>query len=798
MAASVTFLALGWGVGPALLGTLVGALALDYVAIAPYWSWSLTKTNLVGVVLVVVVGLAASVGTSQIARAREAAENLAIEAEQARRDAEALRARLDAVIEAVPDLLTIHDATGRMVRLNSAARRDAGDWRGHESLQELAGAYGILSVDGQPIPIDALPVARALRGETVAGVEVREPDVEGCTRYLLTSAAPFRDRDGQVEGVVAIAHDVTALRSAERSAAARASQLRATFEAMVDGVFVYDRGGHIVQANHAVQVLFGLQEGDDFLALGPEERADMIALRDEAGQVLAHAALPTTRLLAGETLIEPHSLNVALRTRDGRERIMSVSGAPVRDDTGQITGAVAVYRDITERRQLEQRTQQALGALLEMAQALVLVPTRDDAPRKEPASATSAVMRRLAELTCSVLGCARASICALDPQTDTLQPLAIFGLPPEQEQLWWQTRQGARLSDSIGASAAARLQVDDALVLDLTEPPLRELANLYDTRTAVLAPMRIGARLIGVLALDYGDTTRQPTTEATALARAVARLTALVVERERLLCEREQARTDELALREANRRMDEFLGIASHELKTPVASIKLNAQLAERQLRGLVDASASVPVELTAKIDAVCGLLGRSDRSLTRLGRLVDDLLDVSRIRAGKLALRSGLADLAVVVRDVVEEQRAAAPHRTIHLDMPPGAAVPVFADADRIGQVVTNYLTNALKYSQASLPVHVQLVLAGAWARVHVRDEGPGLPAEEHGRIWEMFHRVDGIEVQSGSGVGLGLGLHISQTIIERHGGQVGVESAPGQGSTFWFTLPLASASVG
>jgi signal transduction histidine kinase len=77
------------------------------------------------------------------------------------------------------------------------------------------------------------------------------------------------------------------------------------------------------------------------------------------------------------------------------------------------------------------------------------------------------------------------------------------------------------------------------------------------------------------------------------------------------------------------------------------------------------------------------------------------------------------------------------------------------------------------------------------------VRDEGPGLPVSEHERVWERFHRVDGVVAQSGSGVGLGLGLHISRTIIERHGGQVGVSSTPGHGATFWFTLPLTGAEV-
>jgi hypothetical protein len=122
---------------------------------------------------------------------------------------------------------------------------------------------------------------------------------------------------------------------------------------------------------------------------------------------------------------------------------------------------------------------------------------------------------------------------------------------------------------------------------------------------------------------------------------------------------------------------------------------------------------------------------------------------------------------------------------------------VPVIADADRIRQVVANYLSNALKYSPEDRPVVVGIEVDDREARVWVRDEGLGLPTEEQEQIWERFHQATGIAVQSGSGIGLGLGLYICRTIIERHHGHVGVESAPGRGSTFWFTVPLAGHEV-
>ena len=142
-----------------------------------------------------------------------------------------------------------------------------------------------------------------------------------------------------------------------------------------------------------------------------------------------------------------------------------------------------------------------------------------------------------------------------------------------------------------------------------------------------------------------------------------------------------------------------------------------------------------------------------------RLHRLVHDLLDTSRIQAGGLDLQLTPAELTTMVRRPVEEQRQANPERTIRLHLP-SRAVPVCADAERLGQVVTNYLTNALKYSGEAAPVEVGVQVEGQQGRVWVRDEGPGIPHGEQERLWERFHRVPGIEIQSGSGIGLGLGL--------------------------------------
>lgn len=244
-------------------------------------------------------------------------------------------------------------------------------------------------------------------------------------------------------------------------------------------------------------------------------------------------------------------------------------------------------------------------------------------------------------------------------------------------------------------------------------------------------------------------------------------------------------------------RKDEFLRMASHDLRTPLTAMKGNLQLAQRQLARLLAAAE----ETASKkgLSDIALLLSRALRQTDVQQRLIGDLLDVSRIQAGKLELSLEPCDLVPLVREIVLDQQAAAPVQPIHLVLPPAEEeVLVLIDEARIGQVIGNYLSNALKYSPASASVEVGLAVQDGHARLWVRDQGQGLSAEQQQHVWERFYQAPGIEVQSGSSQGMGLGLHICQTFITRHGGRVGVESEPRKGATFWFTLPLLGGEEG
>jgi signal transduction histidine kinase len=247
------------------------------------------------------------------------------------------------------------------------------------------------------------------------------------------------------------------------------------------------------------------------------------------------------------------------------------------------------------------------------------------------------------------------------------------------------------------------------------------------------------------------------------------------------------------SLSDANRRLDESLHIVAHELRTPLTSLKGLLDVVERRLRHETPSMGTVAAVEVPGPAPVLPLLQQAGQQAARLGRLLDDLTDAVRAQTGKLEVHLEPCDLRSVVQSSVAEQRQAT-KRTIHLQMP-RKPVKVAADTGRINQVLSNYITNAAKYSPKESPIDVSLSIEEGQARVAVVDRGQGLLPEAQERIWERFHQANSVQTggtERGS-AGLGLGLYISKHLIEHHGGTVGVDSVPGQGSSFWFTLSLA-----
>ena len=241
----------------------------------------------------------------------------------------------------------------------------------------------------------------------------------------------------------------------------------------------------------------------------------------------------------------------------------------------------------------------------------------------------------------------------------------------------------------------------------------------------------------------------------------------------------------------AERRKQDFLGLVSHELRTPLTVIQGSLELLEMLLQRLPRGSSIE--ESNALMSKMETLLRQAQQHMSIEDHLVEALLDVSRLEANSFELTLQRHDLAQIVEQTVAVQRQLSPERRLTLCLPGELSVTVLVDAGRIGQALINYLNNALRYSWADGEIEIRLEVRGSDARVAVCDSGPGLAEEQQRRVWERFYRGEHHTGQPGDKAGLGLGLSIVQTIIQQHQGQVGVESQPGKGSTFWFTLPLA-----
>ncbi|MEO7002699.1 MAG: GAF domain-containing protein [Ktedonobacterales bacterium] len=417
------------------------------------------------------------------------------------------------------------------------------------------------------------------------------------------------------------------LRLAQNVAQTHSHQLEAVFESIADGMYVYDRDGKLIQTNTAAQAINPQTTDQQYLTTPFEERINSLELRDAHGQPLAVDDLPIRRVLRGETLRGERAMDTIMRQPNGHDLLLNTTGAPVRDAQGTAQGAVIVTRDVTERRRLECQTQEALTALAAIAESLVAPPADEAALRPTEGDAATQtatadglfpareVAHHLVELTIRMLGCARGSIVTVDARTDLLRPVVVVGLAAEEEQRWRAATAQTRLRNYLTPRLTRRLRAGETLVLDARRPPMDKLLHPYGVRALLMLPMRLGERLVGCLALDYGGAEHEPTPEELTLAGAAARLAALVVEREQLLREREEALANALALREANRRMDEFLGIASHELRTPLTILKANLQLAQRQAQRLTTETTqhnTEHAELRAQVKRLALLLERS------------------------------------------------------------------------------------------------------------------------------------------------------------------------------------------
>ncbi|HEU5318502.1 MAG TPA: GAF domain-containing sensor histidine kinase [Chloroflexota bacterium] len=418
----------------------------------------------------------------------------------------------------------------------------------------------------------------------------------------------------------------------------------------------------------------------------------------------------------------------------------------------QMTGAVPRARPAPGRR---------AGALSDIVQAVARVGTPDE------------WAARVVGTVAGATGWSRVFIFRLEGEE--LRLLAAHGVSPEQEE---RSRTMAASGPSLSAQAVRR---GEPVVVGRAKLSLDAQANLERQEIPAYAafPLIARTRTFGSLTLMDTERRRVGATEV-AFLQTVADTLAVGLESAELYG----------AVEMASRAKDDFLSIASHELRTPLTPLKGQIQILLR----LIDRSREKSQPLD--VDRLVRTLTSMDRQVTRLADLVNDLLDVSRIRTGQLALRLAETDLVELAATVLERFEAA-PGQTLCLVREVDSLVGQW-DAARLEQVITNLVSNSIKYGtpaalgKGEITVSVGLAQGrDGWARLSVRDRGVGFAPGQTERLFAPFQRLHANPAEQFGG--LGLGLYISRDIVERHGGLIWAESpGPGEGATFHVLLPL------
>ena len=863
----ILLVALGWGVGSGIIAMLVGASLLIYFILPPVYSLEIARTeDVVGMCLYVVVGLTISI--------------LASNTERGHRISEQLRVRLNTIIEAIPDSLVLYDSQGRRIQQNRVAREINAEENLALNLAEMSAQHIPRSPTGTLLPLEALPLARALRGETVVGAEIvyRVP-VKQRDRLVSVSAAPLYTPSAKtIEGAVTITRELTERQLIEDALRASEERYRTIVQTANEGVWLIDTQANTIYVNDRMATMLGVRTEEmighsvlEFVFPEDEQEGRMHIRNNLQGQF--------------------EQFDFRFRREDGSALYTLACTNPTRDGGNSIVGALGLYSDVTERKRAEEQER----ILAEVGK--VLASTLDY--QETLANIARVVVPQLADWF---------TVDLVDAEGN-FELVEIGHKDPDQAQ-WARTLREKFPVDSgsptgaphvvrTGQSELYREITDEMMVASIENEEELAIARQLRITSAMNVPLIARGRTIGVVGFVSTESGRKYDEHDLALAEEVGRRAGVALDNARLFRDVQQARdqldiilqgvadgiivydpasqiiyANEVAAQmtgfasvgamlevsnpaivakyeiideqgqpfpssqlthrrvlagereaqaiigsrrsphlapagqpehwslvksrpvldeqgevamvitithditermQAERRKDEFISMASHELKTPVTSLKGFAHVLQRRLIKQGDEQGQQ-------------YLARMDTQLNKLAKLINDLLDISKMQAGKLAYEVEQVDLDALVQEMVENVQATTSTHQIVIE---GKAEGyLIGDKDRLEQVFINLLTNAIKYSPQAKKVIVRLSREQERAIVSVQDFGIGISMDHYQKIFERFYQVTDPEEKTYPG--LGLGLYISSEIIERHHGRIWVESSKGQGSTFFVALPL------
>ncbi|MBC8069371.1 MAG: PAS domain S-box protein [Deltaproteobacteria bacterium] len=665
---------------------------------------------------------------------------------------------LEAALASIGEGITMIEGDGRLVYANETAAALLGYHDAKAMLRDgtdqIFGSFEIRDEDGAPVVLDRLPSRRLLAGEPAGSLvaHFRRPD-GGTARWLEIAATAVRDADGTLRRVVTLFRDVTVRRATQEQLRISQAWFSTALRSIGDAVIATDAAGRVTFVNPIAEELTGWTPAD---AEGlPLHEIFRIMSEDDRSPV----ASPVDRVLREGVVVGLANHTLLLR-RDGSEIAIDDSAAPIRGSDGVLVGVVLVFRDVTPARSEERRRELLALATAELNSSLDYEATLATVARQAVPSVADwcavdvldgEVVRRLAvaHVDPAKIEHVRELERAYPPD-----PHASTGVPQvlRTGQAEWMAAIPAELLE-----AAAR----DEHHLQL----IREL----QLRSYIAVPLRRGNDVFGVITLVMAESRRRYDERDLAFAEALADRASVAIENARLFSEVERARR---AAEAANRTKDEFLAMLGHELRNPLAPMLTALEL--MRMRG-DDGGASRAI---------------IERQVRHMVRLVDDLLDVSRITRGRVELARAAVELGEVIEKGLEiaspliEERG---HR-VERSVEPGLVVD--ADPVRMAQVIANLLTNAAKYTEPGGHIRIHANREHGAIVLRVADSGIGIAPDMVARVFDPFvQEPQAIDRAQG---GLGLGLTIAQSLVQSHGGTISARSdGPARGSEFVVTLP-------
>jgi PAS domain S-box-containing protein len=632
----------------------------------------------------------------------------------------------EVTLGSIGDAVITTDVQGKVTYLNPVAESMTG-WSSAQARGEpLERVFRIVNEDTRQT-VDN-PIGKVLQTGKIVGLANHTAliDKDGTLTPIEDSAAPIRDAQGKISGAVMVFHDVTDRRRAETALRASEERLQATFNQAAVGIVVADLNQQFLEAN---------QRFCDILGYSLDELRRLAFTQITHPEDLSETQAQSQALLSGQI---PHStLERRYVRKDGGVVWGRTALTLLREVSGKAQHFIGIIEDITGRKETEQVLRDVRAQAQEVRSSLAaIVESSDDA-----------IISKTLESVISTWNHGAERMFGYTAEEVIGKSVTLL-IPPNQIDEEPAILQKLRRGERIDHYETVRMRKDGTLLdVSLTVSPIKDLDGT----------------IIGASKIARDITQRKRTEEALRQEIAI----------------RERA---EAALREADRRKDEFLATLAHELRNPLASIRQAALISK--------APTATEAQKRWSSEVI-------SRQVQHMSLLLEDLLDISRITRRTLELRTQMVELADVVHAAVEAARPAidAKRHVFAIELPP-EPVHFVADPLRLAQVLSNLLTNAAKYTDPVGKLQLRASCAAETITISVVDTGVGLAPDAITNVFGMFSQVASSRDRSEGGLGIGLAL--AKGLVELHGGKIEARSAGvGQGSEFIVRLPLRTTSI-